>query len=139
MRTPFRVSLVAACAIFSTALLAAIFRHDTINGHVLTPLEQLPTALILATIFAALALLGTWLGLRRGNIQQLTYRAGLTIALLYVVASILANAIHSSPRTVTFPSHEADIMGLEVLVIGTLWGTGAPCVIALLVSRFRFL
>src|SRR6266404_410328 len=93
MRTPFKVSLVAACGVFLAALLAALFHHNTINGHTLTPLEQLPEALVLAVTFSALALLGAWLGMRRGNIQYLTYRAGLTVALLYVAASFLANTI----------------------------------------------
>jgi hypothetical protein len=139
MSTPFRVSLVAASGVFFAALLAGLLHHDTINGHTLTPLEELPTALVLAVIFSALALLGTWLATRRGNLQQLTYRTGLAVALLYVVATFLANAfIYTAPQTVTFPSQEANILGLEVLLIGTLWGIGAPYALALLVSRFSF-
>src|SRR5258707_11065487 len=139
MRTPFRVSLVAACGVFLAALLAALFHHNTINGHTLTPLEQLPEALVLAVTFSALALLGAWLGMRRGNIQYLTYRAGLTVALLYVAASFLANTIiYTAPQTVTFPSHEANVQGLEVGLIGLLWGIGAPYAIALLSRRFKF-
>ena len=136
MRTPFSVSLVAACGVFAAALLAALFHHNTINGHVLTPLEQLPEALVLAVMLSALALLGTWLGLRRAIIQHLTYRAGLTVGALYVAVSFLINAaIPTTPKTVTFPSHEANVQGLEVLLIGMLWGIGAPYVIALLVRR----
>jgi hypothetical protein len=139
MRTPFKVSLVAASGVFFAALLAELLRHDSIGGHILTPLEELPTALVLAVISSALTLLGTWLGIRRGNSQQLTYRTGLAVAVLYVVATFLANAfIYTAPQTVTFPSKEANILGLEVLLIGTLWGIGAPYTIALLVSRFRF-
>lgn len=50
MRTPFKVSLVAACGVFVAALLSALFHQDTINGHTQTPLEQLPTALVMAVI-----------------------------------------------------------------------------------------
>jgi hypothetical protein len=61
------------------------------------------------------------------------------VALLYVVATFLANAlIYTTPKIVTPPSHEADIWALEALLIGTLWGIGAPYVLALLVSRFGF-
>jgi hypothetical protein len=139
MRTPFRVSLVAACGVFFAALLAALFHHNSINGRTLTPFEQIPEALVLAVMASALALIGTWLGTRRGGIQHLTYRTGLAVAFLYVVITFLANAsLSTAPRTVTFPSHEANIQGLEVLSIGTLWGTFAPYVISLLVSRIRF-
>jgi hypothetical protein len=138
MRTPFRVSLVAACGVFLAALLAALLHHNTINGRVLTPLEQLPDAIFIAILFSGLGLLGTWLGMRRGKIEYLTYRAGLAVALLYIAASCLGNAtIYTAPQTVTFPSHEANIQGLEVLLIGTLWGIGAPYTIALVVSRFK--
>jgi LytS/YehU family sensor histidine kinase len=139
MRTPFSVSLVAACGVFVAALLAALLHHNTINGHTLTPLEQLPEALVLAVMFSAFALLGTWLGMRRGTIQHLTYRTGLIVALLYVAASFLANAlIYTAPQTVTFPSHEANVQGVEVMLIGMLWGIGTPYTIALLVRRFKF-
>jgi hypothetical protein len=138
MRAPLRVSLVAACGVFLAALLAGLFHGDSINGHILTPLEELPMALIAAIMSSALALLGTWLGMRRGSIHHLTYRAGLAVASIYAVATFLANAtIHTSPQTVTFPSHEANIQGLKVLIIGVLWGTGAPYAIALLVNRFK--
>ena|ERR1700675_891363 len=140
MRTPFKVSLVAACGVFLAALLTVLLHHDTINGHTLTPLEQLPTAIVAAVVFSALALFGTWLGMRRNSSQHLTYRAGIAIALLYAVTTFVANAItQGAPRTVTFPSHDANVLGVEVLLIGTLWGIGAPYVIALLVSRFKFL
>ena len=76
MSTPFRVSLVAASGVFFAALLAGLLHHDTFNGHTLTPLEELPTAFVLAVIFSALALLGTWLGTRRGNPQRLAYQIG---------------------------------------------------------------
>lgn len=139
MRTPFRVSLVAASGVFFSALFSGLLRrHDSIGGHILTPIEELPTALVLGVISSAFAMLGTWLGIRRGNVQELTYRTGLAVAMLYVVATFLANAfIHTWPQKVTFPSHEANILGLEVLLIGTLWGIGAPYAITLLVSRFR--
>jgi hypothetical protein len=139
MRTPIMVSVVAACCVFVVALLAALFHHNKVNGHVLTPLEQLPEALILAVIFSALALLGTWLGMRRGKIQHLTYRAGLAVALLYLVASFLVNtSIHTAPQTVTIPSHEFDVQGRKVMLIGLLWGIGVPYAMALVVRRFRF-
>jgi quinol-cytochrome oxidoreductase complex cytochrome b subunit len=139
MSTPFRVSLVAASGVFFEALLVGLLHHDTFNGHSLTPLEELPTATFLAVIFSALALLGTWLGTRRGNPQRSAYRTGLAVVLLYVVAVFLADAlIHTAPKTVTLPSHEANISALEASLIGTLWGIGAPYVLALLVSRFRF-
>jgi hypothetical protein len=131
------VSLVAAFAVFLGPLIEGPLRHDSVNGHTLTPLEQLPTALLLSVTAAGLALLGTWLGLRRVNIQRFPYHAGLAVAFLYVVATLLAGSLtHSAPRTVTFPSHEANILGLEVLVIGVLWGIGAPYLIALLLRRF---
>jgi hypothetical protein len=140
MRTPFKVSLVASCGVFFAALLSTLLRHDTINGHTLTPLEQLPTALVLAVIFSVLALLGTWLGLRGSSVQHLTYRAGLAVALLYIIATFLGNVtFQGEPQTVTFPSHEATVQGVEILLIGTLWGIGAPYAISLLVRRFRFL
>jgi hypothetical protein len=133
------VSVVAACGVFVAALLAAVFHHNIVNGHVLTPLEQLPEALILAVIFAVLALLGTWLGMRRGKIQRLTYRAGLAVAVLYLVASFLVNiSIHTAPQTVTIPSHEADVHGLNMMLLGLLWGIGVPYGIALVVRRFNF-
>ena len=140
MRTPFKVSLVASCGVFFAALLTTLLRNDTVNGHVLTPLEQLPTALVLAVLFSVLALLGTWLGLRRSSVQHLTYRAGLAIASLYVVATILANAIsHGAPQTVTLPSHEANVQLVKTLLIGTLWGIGAPYAISLLIRKFKLL
>jgi len=139
MNSPFRVSLVAAGGVFFAALFAGLLHHDTMNGHTLTPLEELPAAIVLAVIFSALALLGTWLGTRRGNLQQLTYGTGLAVALFYVLATFLANAfIYTAPQTVTFPSQQANILDLEVLLIGTLWGIGAPYALALLVSRLSF-
>ena len=131
------MSLVAASGVFTAALLAALLHRNTFNGHVLTPLEQLPTALVIALIGSVCALLGTWVGLRRGHIHPLTYRAGLLVALIFVVASFLANEIFAAPRTVTIPSHEANVLGLEVLLISLVWGIGAPFGIALLVKRIR--
>jgi LytS/YehU family sensor histidine kinase len=60
-----------------------VFCHLVIsfNGHTLTPLKELPTGFVLAVIFSVLALLGTWLGTRRGNPQRLAYRPGSGIAL----------------------------------------------------------
>jgi len=75
MRTPLKVSLVASSGVFLAALLAVLFHHNTINGRTLTPLEQLPAALAAATLFSALSLLGTWLGLR--NARQVTYLAAM--------------------------------------------------------------
>jgi hypothetical protein len=138
MPTPFRVSLVTACCVFAVVLLIGLFHHDTIGGHVLTPMEELPTALVVAVLVSALGLLGTWLGLRNSCVQRSTYRAGLAVAVLYGGASFVANAtIDTGPQTVTFPSHEANMMGLEVLLIATLWGIGAPYAIALIVSRVK--
>jgi hypothetical protein len=48
MRTPLRVSLVAASAVFCATLLVFVFHHDRINGHVLTPLEEAPSARVTA-------------------------------------------------------------------------------------------
>jgi hypothetical protein len=140
MRTPFKVSLVAACAVCLAAMLAVMLNHDTIDGHALTPSEHLPVALISGAFFAPLALLGTWLGLRGAKIQRLTYRTGLVVALLYVGATFVADALLAltGPITETFPSQEADIDLLRVLLIGALWGTGAPYLIALLVRRSTF-
>lgn len=84
MRTPFKISLVAAVnvffAAFLSALLAGILRHDSWNGHVLTPVEEMPEAFLLAILAGSLALLGSWLGLRRSNPRCLTYRLGLGIS-----------------------------------------------------------
>ena len=63
MRTPFKISLASA-AVFLATLLVGLFHHDSINGHVLTPAEELPQALLLGTFGGALALFGVWLGLR---------------------------------------------------------------------------
>jgi len=93
MRTPFKVSVIVASGVFFSALLAGLLRHDdSIGGHILTPMEELPTALVLGVISAAFAMLGTWLGIRRSNSQNLTYRTGLAVAFFYVVATFLANA-----------------------------------------------
>jgi len=128
----------AAC-VFVTVLIACLLRHDTIGQHVLTPVEQLPIGLIAGVIGSSLALLGTWLGICHGGAQQSSYRAGLTVAVLYGVATFLANEVFDTgPRTVTFPSHEAYVLGREVLITGTLWGIGAPYLIAFIVSRARF-
>jgi hypothetical protein len=60
MRTPFRVSLVAASGVFLLALFSGLLRrHDSIGGHILTPMEELPTALVLGVISSAFAMLGT--------------------------------------------------------------------------------
>jgi hypothetical protein len=138
VRTPLRVSLVAASVVFLAALLAGLFHGDSINGHILTPLEELPLALIVAILFSALAVLGTWLGMRRASLQHLSCRSGLALALLYVAATFVANAtIHAAPRTEVIPSHEATIQGLKDLIFIALWGIGAPYLIALLFRRFK--
>jgi len=136
VRTPFSVSLATACTLFVVALFALLFHHNTINGHVLTPMEQLPEALIGAVIFSVLALFGTWLGLRRPGGAQLTYRGGIAIASLYILATYLASMVgDSGPRTETIPSHEANVHALQFFAIGSLWGIAAPYVIALVVRR----
>ena len=95
-------------------------------------------ALILAIFSSALALLGTWLGMRSVSFQHLSYRSGLAVALLYVAATFVADAtIPAAPRTELIPSHEATIQGLKDLVLVALWGIGAPYVIALLVRGFK--
>lgn len=140
MCTPIRVGLVAAGATFLATLMWALPRHDVINGHTLTPLEQLPSALVAATIFSTLTLLGTWLGMRCRESRHLTYRAGLAVSLLFVTVTFIANAITAAgPRTVTFPSHDANILGIKLLLISLLWGIGVPYTISLVVSRFKFL
>lgn len=138
MHTPFKVSLVAAVGVFLTALFVGIFHHDSIDGHVLTPLEEMPQALILATFAGSLALLGAWLGLRRSNPWYLTYRLGFGISLVYVIATWLANALASGPpKTVVVPSREFEIEGMQLLLIGTIWGIGAPCLIAVVLKRLK--
>jgi hypothetical protein len=140
MRTPLRVSLVAASVVFFAALLAGLFHGDSINGHILTPLEELPMALIVAILSSALALLGAWLGMRRASIQNLSYVSGLAVAFLYLAATFVANAtIPAAPRTEVIPSHEATLQGVKDLIFVALWGIGAPYVIALLVRRFKVL
>lgn len=137
MHNPLKAALVASAGVFLASLLAAVFHDATINGRALTPLEQLPSALIGATIFSALALLGTWLGLRSG--RHVTYLAGIAVSVAYVAATFLANSLfHVSPQTVTIPSHQAAIHGLQVLLMGMVWGIGAPYLIALLVRRLKF-
>ena len=136
MRTPFKISLIASVGVFLTALLVGIFHHDSIDGHVLTPVEEMPQALILATVAGSLALLGAWLGLRRSNPRCLTYRLGLGISLVYVMATWFANALASGPpQTVVVPSREFEIEGMRLLLIGTIWGIGAPCLIAVVLKR----
>jgi hypothetical protein len=140
MRTPFRVSLVTSVGVFAATALALLLHHDTVNGQLLTIPDHLPTALSLGAICSALALLGTWFGLRRGGANSLTYRVGLAVALLYIFASFLINAlVRVAPQSVTFPSREANIVGVEIVVLGTLWGIGAPYGIALFVRRLKFL
>jgi Na+-driven multidrug efflux pump len=135
MITPYRVSLVTASNVFFAVFLVGLLHHDVMNGHTLTPLEELPTALVVGVIVSGLALLGTWLGTRRGNLEKLTYNTGLAVALLYVLITFLADTFFDTgPRMVTIPSKEANIMGLEVLLTGTLWGVGVPYALALLVS-----
>jgi len=139
VRTPFRVSLIAAFGIFLEGLLVGLFHHDNFNGHTLTPSEELPLALALAVFFSVLGLLGTWLGTRHGKPQNINYRAGAAVALIYRLASFVANMSTSTAmRTVTVPSPEVDAMGREVLVIALLWGSGAPFVIGRLVSLLDF-
>jgi hypothetical protein len=85
-------------------------------------------------------MLGTWLGLRQGGVRRSTYRVALAVAVLYGVASFLGNvSFHTGIRTVTIPSHEENILGLQVFFIATLWGIGAPYVIAVLVRRIKLL
>ncbi|MBS0416301.1 MAG: hypothetical protein JSR66_01220 [Proteobacteria bacterium] len=139
MRTPFNISLVSCAGVFLPAFLVGIFHHDSIDGHVLTPLEEFPQALVLATVASALALLGAWLGLRHADSRCLTYRLGLGIALVYVMATSVANALTSSPpRTVVVPSHEFAIESVQLLLFGSLWGIGAPWLIAWVLKRFNF-
>src|SRR3569832_1480285 len=138
MRTPLKVSLVSSAGVFLAALLVGIFHRDSINGHILTPVEELPQALVLATFASALALLGAWLGLRRSASRFPTYRLGLAISLVYVIATSIANALASGPpRTVVVPSREFDIEGMQLLLVGVIWGIGAPCLIAMVLRRLE--
>ena len=139
MRTPFKISLVASAGIFLAALLFGVFHHDSISGHVLTPMEEMPQSLILAVVAGLPALLGAWLGLRRSNPKSLTYRLGLGISLVYVMATWIANALASGPpRTEVVPSREFEIEGMQLLLLATLWGIGAPWLIAVVLKRLRF-
>src|SRR4051812_5870997 len=136
MRTPFKISLVSSLGVFLAALLVGIFHHDSIDGHVLTPVEELPQALVLATVASALALLGAWLGLRHSDARCLTYRLGLGISLVYVIATSLVNALASGPpQTVVVPSREFYIESMQLLLLGTIWGIGAPWLIATVLRR----
>ena len=135
---PLKAGLVASAAVFVAAFLVVLLHHNTVNGRALTAWEQLPMALIAAVPFSALALLGTWLGLRTAQARLATYRAGLTVALIYFAASILATWLTpAAPQTVTVPSPEAAALGLQTLVIGVAWGFGVPYLIALLVGRLK--
>jgi hypothetical protein len=139
MRTPFKISLVSSAGVFLAALLVGIFHHDSIDGHVLTPGEELPQALVLATVASALALLGAWLGLRHSDSRFLTYRLGLGISLVYTIATSFANALASGPPgTVVVPSREFDIEGVQLLLLGTMWGIGVPCLIAMVLRKLKF-
>ena len=139
MQRSLKVSFVASAGVFLAALLAALFHQNTINGHTLTPLEQLPMAVVAATLFAALALLGTWLGLRRNQAAPVNYLAGVAISVVYIFLTFVGNEfIRSPPRTVTVPSREAGFMGLSALVIALVWGIGAPYLIALLAKRLSW-
>jgi hypothetical protein len=138
MRTPFRVSCVTAVILFVVTFFAFDFHHNTINGHVLTPMEQLPEALIATTFVSALALLGTWLGLRRHGGPHMTFRDGVVIAAVYILATYLADQTGDHrPRTVTIPSHEADSQSLQFLAMALVWGIGAPFAIANLAGRLK--
>src|SRR3954452_14604603 len=97
MRTPFKISLVSSLGVFLAALLVGIFHHDSIDGHVLTPVEELPQALVLATVASALALLGAWLGVRLSEARCLPYRLGLGISPVYILATSFATALASGP------------------------------------------
>lgn len=139
MRTPFKVSLVASVGVFLATFLVGIFHHDSFNGHVLTPLEEMPQALALATAAGSLALLGAWLGVRHSSPRSLTYRLGLGISLVYVLATWLINTLTSGhPRTVVIPSREFYIETVQVLILGAFWGVAAPCLIAMVLKRLEF-
>jgi hypothetical protein len=139
MRTPFKVSLVASVGVFLTALVVSLFHLDSINGHVLTPAEEMPQALALATLAGTLALLGAWLGLRHTNPRCLTDRLGHGIALVYVMATWLADAVTTGPpQTFVIPSREFEIEGVKVLLLGALWGIGAPWLIAAVLKRLKW-
>ncbi|MBS0377270.1 MAG: hypothetical protein JSS29_02200 [Proteobacteria bacterium] len=128
---------MSAGAVFVAATIVGSSGHNVVSGHVLTPLEMLPSALILAALFAPLALLGTWLGVRYGGRRDNTYRTGLVVALLYGLATYVVDAATSHEQTVKIPSREADILFLESLAAGVLWGVSAPWAIAFLLSRLR--
>ena len=140
MRTPITVSMVTATGVFLVVLLAVLFHSDSINGHVLSQREELPMALIGAVMASALALLGTWLGMRRNAVERLTYRAGLVVASLYIAVTYLANAATklTSPQSLVIPSHDANIQFLKTLIVATLWGIGVPYAITRLLGRLKF-
>lgn len=137
MRTPFKVSLAVSSVVFPAALLAVLFHRNTINGHTLTPMEQLPSALVAAVFFSALALLGTWLGLRKA--RHVTYLAGMAGAAIYLALTFVAGSIqYSGPQTVTVPSDQAVYLGMKMLALCLVWGIGVPYLVTLLTRRFRF-
>jgi hypothetical protein len=132
------VSFVTAGVVFVVALVSVLLHHDTINGHVLTPAEELPSGLLVASIAAGLAFLGTWLGLLGADKRHLTYLAGFAIAVLYLGFNFLVDVtFRGSARTVTIPSHEADVLFMRTSIELILWGTGAPFISALVVRRTR--
>jgi hypothetical protein len=139
VRTPFKTSLVASGGVFLATLIGfTFFHHDSFNDHVLTPIEEMPGALLLAAVAGALSLLGTWLGLRHSHPHRLTYRLGLGIAVTYVIATWLANTLASGPaKAVVVPSREFYIHEIHALLIGVTWGICAPYLIAVLLKRLK--
>ena len=72
--------------------------------------DELPSIFVLGILASCVTLLVTWLGMRGGSIQHRTAAAGGAVWLLYSAATFLANEVISTgPRTVTFPSREADL------------------------------
>ena len=93
MRTPARLSFLIGAAIFVVGLLNGLLSPpDTVNGAVV-PWDTLLKALA-AVFMAALAWLGSYLGLRFSGARTLPYLTGIIIALLYEAYLYLPTATH---------------------------------------------
>ena len=68
----------------------------------------------------------------------MTYLAAMVGTVIYLATTFLANSlIYTTPQTVTVPSPQAAKLARDALVIGVVWGAGAPYLIALVTVMLR--